>query len=279
MEMMAKKSTTYKGQAKPFGKSGHYYEPRRHELQARGIKTGNLANKTPVPKQEPLIDLGMLPDETYKQLEKEEEKLLSDDEEKPQAEYSYVIEEAQAPVEPEIAGAEEVEIEKGEIEVKKPSRGFLGELLEGFKAEKSAKSEKLKLKAKKELGEDVELDEFESPDFPTRGAKFGKMLADLFGDYRSEDFNELNDAQLEELAIKFDSSAGGLLGKPANPFLEELKKRIKSREYVKYEKAKIDAELEPSRMRIQQEIDEIRRKAQKKAKGSDGDFIERIFGV
>jgi hypothetical protein len=38
-----KKSTTFKGQPKPFGKSGHFHEPRRHSLQARGIKTGNLA--------------------------------------------------------------------------------------------------------------------------------------------------------------------------------------------------------------------------------------------
>lgn len=34
------KSTTFKGQAKPFGKSGHFNEPRRHSLQAKGIKTG-----------------------------------------------------------------------------------------------------------------------------------------------------------------------------------------------------------------------------------------------
>jgi len=34
------KSTTFKGQAKPMGKSGHFYEPRRHSLQAKGIKTG-----------------------------------------------------------------------------------------------------------------------------------------------------------------------------------------------------------------------------------------------
>jgi hypothetical protein len=38
-----KKSTTFKGQPKPFGKSGHFHEPRRHSLQARGIKTGRLA--------------------------------------------------------------------------------------------------------------------------------------------------------------------------------------------------------------------------------------------
>jgi len=34
------KSTTFRGQAKPMGKSGHFYEPRRHALQAKGFKTG-----------------------------------------------------------------------------------------------------------------------------------------------------------------------------------------------------------------------------------------------
>jgi hypothetical protein len=41
--MMVRKSTTFKGQPKPYGKSGHFDEPRRHSLQAKGIKTGNLA--------------------------------------------------------------------------------------------------------------------------------------------------------------------------------------------------------------------------------------------
>lgn len=43
---MAKRKTTFKGQPKPFGKSGHFNESRRHSLQARGIKTGNLAKPT-----------------------------------------------------------------------------------------------------------------------------------------------------------------------------------------------------------------------------------------
>jgi len=46
------KSTTFKGAAKPFGKSGHFDESMRHSLQAKGIKTGNLAQPMllPVPK-------------------------------------------------------------------------------------------------------------------------------------------------------------------------------------------------------------------------------------
>jgi hypothetical protein len=44
---MAKKSTTFKGQPKPYGKSGHFHEPVRHSLQAKGIKTGNLSRPVP----------------------------------------------------------------------------------------------------------------------------------------------------------------------------------------------------------------------------------------
>jgi hypothetical protein len=47
---MAKKSTTFKGEVKPYGASGHFNEPRRHSLQARGIKTGNLSSPIPVQK-------------------------------------------------------------------------------------------------------------------------------------------------------------------------------------------------------------------------------------
>jgi len=36
-----KTSTTYKGETKPFGASGHFNEPRRHQLQGMGIKTGH----------------------------------------------------------------------------------------------------------------------------------------------------------------------------------------------------------------------------------------------
>ena len=44
---MAKKSTTFKGQAKPYGKSGHFNESRRHSLQAKGVRTGNLSKPVP----------------------------------------------------------------------------------------------------------------------------------------------------------------------------------------------------------------------------------------
>lgn len=40
---MVKKSVTFQGKAKPYGKGGHYYESRRHSLQAKGFKTGRKA--------------------------------------------------------------------------------------------------------------------------------------------------------------------------------------------------------------------------------------------
>ncbi len=45
---MAKKSVTFKGKAKPFGKSGHFHESRRHSLQARGFKTGRISIPLPM---------------------------------------------------------------------------------------------------------------------------------------------------------------------------------------------------------------------------------------
>ncbi len=47
---MAKKSVTYTGAKKPFGRSGHFHQSRRHSLQARGFKTGRLSNPMPIPR-------------------------------------------------------------------------------------------------------------------------------------------------------------------------------------------------------------------------------------
>jgi len=33
---------TFKGAIKPMGKSGHFHEPQRHAMQAKGLKTGHL---------------------------------------------------------------------------------------------------------------------------------------------------------------------------------------------------------------------------------------------
>jgi hypothetical protein len=43
---MTKKGITFKGESKPFGASGHFNEPRRHSLQAKGFKTGTHIEKT-----------------------------------------------------------------------------------------------------------------------------------------------------------------------------------------------------------------------------------------
>ena len=49
------KSTTFKGAPKPYGASGHFNEPRRHSLQAKGIRTGHLADTIPAPAPTPKI--------------------------------------------------------------------------------------------------------------------------------------------------------------------------------------------------------------------------------
>jgi hypothetical protein len=43
------KGTTFKGAPKPMGASGHFYEPRRHALQAKGLKTGHLSQPVMTP--------------------------------------------------------------------------------------------------------------------------------------------------------------------------------------------------------------------------------------
>ena len=48
------KGTTFKGAPKPFGGSGHFNEPRRHSLQAKGFKTGHLADSVPMPAKKTL---------------------------------------------------------------------------------------------------------------------------------------------------------------------------------------------------------------------------------
>ena len=51
---MAKKGFTFKGEAKPFGKTGHFNEPRRHSLQAKGFKTGHQADSVLMPAKKTL---------------------------------------------------------------------------------------------------------------------------------------------------------------------------------------------------------------------------------
>jgi len=50
-----KTSTTFKGAPKPYGATGHFNESRRHALQAKGIKTGHLADPLPAPAPKPVM--------------------------------------------------------------------------------------------------------------------------------------------------------------------------------------------------------------------------------
>lgn len=278
---MAKKSVTYKGKPKPYGKSGHYYESQRHALQAKGIRTGTyvapmsarFGSQTDImPPEEkslirefaeeltnPLQDtdrdgvpdaLDCSPNDPTKQ----------DDEE--------VFGEIEFNVEPDETM--EVEIEPAEIEIKRPSKDFMEKMhegfegfMEGFAKEKEVKKERLKQRVAKEL-EREEIPEVREREFVTKSEKFGKIVADIFGDYTSEDLAELSNSELEDLAVKFESAEGGILGKPPNLFKDELIKRIKAEEKLNLEKAKARAELEPLRKNIQAEIQQIKTRSTEK---------------
>ena len=257
-------STTYNGKPKPLGKSGHYYESRRHALQAKGIKTGNIAEQTP----EPILDLGLLPNN--KEQDKElEQRAAAELEATPEPEITY---------EPLSVGAEEIEIEDGEVEVKKPSHSIVKDVIAGWQKEKKLKNTAFLHKAYEEVGAEEPEEDYDEEEAEFTGApmQFGKIIADLFGDYDANNLAGLNDQQLETLAIKHESAAEGMFLKPSNPFIEELKHRIVAREKIHLEKEKLDAELEPTRMRIRQEIADIRKRAQS---GDRGDILDRIWNM
>jgi hypothetical protein len=71
---MPKKSTTFKGQPKPYGQSGHFHEPRRHSLQARGIKTGRNTQRSLTQFGIPEIPRTGIGDFTKEGMKKSEEK-------------------------------------------------------------------------------------------------------------------------------------------------------------------------------------------------------------
>ena len=237
---MAKTSVTFKGQPKPYGATGHFDEPRRHALQAKGIKTGHLSDQA-VYEQYGITNL-----------EKNTKSLQN--------------------VPQTSQGLEDVEKEAVEAKEPQQKKESLGEKFWGAekKIESSIKSfeeskrrekeRKAQLKQEKlysELGkelpepepkidddEDTEGDdEYDSESLP---AKLGTFMADLDNDYSPQDLVGLNDKELEMLAVRFKSETKdniSLFGDPENPFLAELKRRIEARDELAKEKAQLRAEL------------------------------------
>jgi len=235
---MAKTSVTFKGQPKPYGATGHFDEPRRHALQAKGIKTGHLSDQA-VYEQYGITNL-----------EKNTKSLQN--------------------VPQTSQGLEDVEKEAEEQKEAQPKKVSLGERFWGAEkkveeqiksfeeAKRREKERKAQLRQERlysELGkpipepkasddEDTEgEDEYDSESLP---AKLGTFLADLDNDYSPQDLVGLNDKELEMLAVRFKSETKdniSLFGDPENPFLAELKRRIEARDELAKEKAQLRAEL------------------------------------
>jgi hypothetical protein len=229
-------------------------------MQAKGLKTGNLAEKQPV-----YIDMGLtnieakpMPEQevprTSEGLEDVEQEAFAEAESKPK---QKSLKEKIHALEEKIRAGYEREQKKQAAKRAKNLREFTGE-----KEEESEEEQE---------GEETE-EELEDRGAP---ATFGKILSDLFGDYNASDLSRLSKGQLEDLAVKFDSQSDGFLLKPSNPFKDELFKRIKAEEQMKMERQKLRAEMEPMRAEIRKEIAEIRGK---RKKGEEKGLLSELFG-
>jgi hypothetical protein len=229
---MAKSSTTFKGAPKPYGATGHFDEPRRHALQAKGIKTGHLSDKA-VYEQYGITNL---------------EKGSSSLKDMPKT--SQGLEDIQA------EAIEEKEAQPKKESLSEKFRRAEKSFVESRERERALKAQHRREKAYLELGkelpepkpkereeEEESEEEYDSESLP---AKLGTFLADLDNDYTSEDLVGLNDKELEMLAVRFKSETKdniSLFGDPENPFLSELKRRIEARDELAKEKAQLRAEL------------------------------------
>jgi hypothetical protein len=215
-------TTTFKGAPKP-PQSGWYYESNRHALAANGIRSGNLAQSYAAP--------------AYTQ---------------------WGVQNLEAPpvdnTPKTSTGLEDVEAETLEAKpVPKPS------LIEQIKRSKAAeslrKARERKAKLYEQVGKEPEGEEIEEEETPeeeleeaefeeTPTAKIGKFLADLEGDYTSQDMVGLSDADVELLAIRFKQQyKDAIFGEPENPFVEEIKKRMQAKADLKREKAEIEQQI------------------------------------
>lgn len=254
------KSTTYKGAMKPYGASGHFDEPQRHALQAKGIRTGNLADATPMPvpvyTKWGVRNLEAKP-EPEKEPPKTEEGL-----EDLQAEAKE--EKAAQPKKPDFkefwAKAKETE-EK----VAEGLRQAKEDYDEGRAAEEARQAQQRKAQLLRDLGENedsvtatseptvreeaqaVDEDGEMVVDEESLPKKFGTFLAHLTDeDYTAKDMATLTDPQLEMLAVRFKEQTKddmNLFGEPDNVFVDELKRRYQARAELIKEKAQIKADI------------------------------------
>jgi hypothetical protein len=240
------KSTTFKGVPKPMGASGHFYEPRRHALQAKGIKTGNVASMTG------------LYDATPKMRVKS--------------------------IETPVTEVKDMDF-MGE-EPEPPKKSFFEQVGSGFKQEQEAKRKKYTEFASRELNRpvgtdpdstEVHVEESEDDGLPK---KFGHILADLTNDYDSHDLAALSNAELETLAVKLKSQTkDSMFGEAYNPFVEELKNRYQAEAEMQIEKAKMNAELEPLRQKAYAEVHKIHKEHTDEDSGLFGDLGKDLKNI
>jgi len=247
-------TNTFQGKPKPAGKSGHFYEPQRHALQAKGIKTGNLSDSA-----------------VYEQygIQNLEKKIPAPEKED---------------VPRTSMGLRDTEAEA--IQTKEPPKPSLKDrikeleqrVVSGYKREqellKKRRQEQINTQLGREPDEDAEESDEDTEEF-TGESKYGKILADLTESWSSEDMVGLTESELEDLAVKYESRTKDAFFHPPNPFLEELKKRMVAKEELKLQKQKIDAELEPTRQQVRKEIDEIKKRA---TEGDKRDWMEKLVG-
>ncbi len=225
-----KTNTTFKGAPKPLGKSGHFYEPRRHSLQAKGIKTGNysapvyesLGIQNVEPRKTPIIDVPT----TSEGLENIEAEAIQEKEAKPK---KVSFSEKLKKIEQDFADAKEREKQRKAEQRKEKISTLLG---------KDQDEEKVDVDG--DADDDID-DEPES--VPTR---LGTFLADVTDDYSPEDMVGLTDKELELLAVRFKTQtkdSANLFGEPENPFVAELKRRLEARAELRREKAEVMREI------------------------------------
>jgi len=231
-------STTFKGQVKPMGKSGHFYESRRHELQAKGFLTGHLAQSPLAP---PYTKWGVtnLEDQAVDQT--------------PVTSTGLEDTQAEALEQKELDRSQNVSF--GE-KLKKMEQKFAENLRKEKALKAKLRQEKLYEELDKKMpeeeepaeddedSEDEDYEEAEDYDSDEMPAKFAHFIANLDGDYTSEDMKGLSDKEVELLALKFKTqNKESLFGEPDNPFIDELKNRMKAKAELSREKAQIRAEL------------------------------------
>lgn len=219
-------STTFQGKPKPMGRPGMYFEPQRHALQARGIRTGNLSGSQ-VYKEYGITNLEKprIPLDTTPKTEEGLEDLQAE-------------------------AIEEKESQPRKVTFTERLQKMESSLQASIKRNKALKARQRQEHLYEEVGrkapeqEEEETDEDEEVDSESIPAKLGEILANLDDDYDSEDLVGLNNKELELLAVRFRSqNKDGLFGEPENPFLAELKNRIEAQKEIDRNKAQIRAEL------------------------------------